>query len=37
MVTGENMVAKASMFTDTALFDPNGVLDLAVRGNVPVG
>ena len=37
MVTGENMVAKASMFTDTALFDPNVVLDLAVRGNVPVG
>ena len=37
MVTGENMVAKASMFTDTALFDPNVVLDLAIRGNVPVG
>lgn len=37
MVTGENMVAKASMFTDTGLFDPNVVLDLAIRGNVPVG
>ena len=37
MVTGENMVAKASMFTDTALFDPNVVLELAIRGNVPVG
>ena len=37
MVTGENMVAKASMFTDTGLFDPNIVLDLAIRGNVPVG
>lgn len=37
MVTGENMVSKASMFTDTALFDPNVVLDLAIRGNVPVG
>ena len=37
MVTGENMVAKASMFTDLALFDPNVVLDLATRGNVPVG
>ena len=37
MVTGENMVAKASMFTDTGLFDPNTVLDLSIRGNVPVG
>jgi len=37
MVTGENMVSKASMFTDTGLFDPNAVLDLATRGNVPVG
>ena len=37
MVTGENMVAKASMFTDNGLFDPNTVLDLATRGNVPVG
>ena len=37
MVTGENMVSKASMFTDAGLFDPNVVLDLAIRGNVPVG
>ena len=37
MVTGENMVAKSSMFTNTGLFDPNTVLDLASRGNVPVG
>ena len=37
MVTGENMVAKSSMFTDNGLFDPNTVLDLSIRGNVPVG
>ena len=37
MVTGENMVAKSSMFTNNGLFDPNTVLDLATRGNVPVG
>ena len=37
MVTGENMVAKASMFTDNGLFDPNTVLDLSIRGNVPIG
>lgn len=37
MVTGENMVAKASMFTDDGLFDPNMVLDLSIRGNVPTG
>lgn len=37
MVTGENMVAKSSMFTGTGLFDPNTVLDLSIRGNVPVG
>lgn len=37
MVTGENMVAKASMFTDNGLFDPNTVLDLSIRGNVPTG
>lgn len=37
MVTGENMVSKASMFTTPGLFDPNTVLDLATRGNVPVG
>jgi len=37
MVTGENMVAKASMFTDSGLFDPNTVLDLGTRGNVPTG
>lgn len=37
MVTGENMVAKSSMFTTTGLFDPNTVLDLSIRGNVPVG
>ena len=37
MVTGENMVSKATMFTSTGLFDPNTVLDLATRGNVPVG
>ena len=35
MVTGENMVAKSSMFT--SIFDPNTVLDLSIRGNVPVG
>ncbi len=37
MVTGENMVSKSSMFTGNGLFDPNTVLDLATRGNVPVG
>ena len=37
MVTGENMVSKTAMFTDNGLFDPNTVLDLATRGNVPVG
>ena len=37
MVTGENMVAKSTMFTNNGLFDPNTVLDLSVRGNVPVG
>ncbi|MGM9590083.1 MAG: hypothetical protein ACI3V0_07940 [Faecousia sp.] len=37
MVTGENMVGKSSMFTSNNLFDPNTVLDLATRGNVPVG
>ena len=37
MVTGENMVSKATMFTSTGLFDPNTVLDLSIRGNVPVG
>lgn len=37
MVTGENMVSKASMFTDYGLFEPNAVLDLATRGNVPTG
>ena len=37
MVTGENMVGKATMFTTPGLFDPNTVLDLATRGNVPVG
>ena len=37
MVTGENMVSKSSMFTDNGLFDPNTVLDLSIRGNVPVG
>ena len=37
MVTGENMVAKSSMFTGNGLFDPNTVLELSVRGNVPVG
>ena len=37
MVTGENMVSKSSMFTNNGLFDPNTVLDLATRGNVPVG
>ena len=37
MVTGENMVAKPSMFTDNGLFDPNTVLDLSLRGNVPTG
>lgn len=37
MVTGENMVSKSTMFTNNGLFDPNTVLDLSVRGNVPVG
>ncbi len=37
MVTGENMVSKSSMFTGNGLFDPNTVLDLSLRGNVPVG
>lgn len=37
MVTGENMVAKPGMFADNGLFDPNTVLDLATRGNVPTG
>ena len=37
MVTGENMVGKPTMFTDNGLFDPNTVLDLSIRGNVPVG
>ena len=35
MVTGENMVHYASQFTDLNLFNPNVVLDLANRGNVP--
>ena len=35
MVTGENMVHYASQFTDLSLFNPNVVLDLANRGNVP--
>ncbi len=35
MVTGENMAWKGSMFTDNGLFDPNTILDLALRGNVP--
>ena len=35
MVTGENMVHYASQFTDLSLFNPNVVLDLASRGNVP--
>lgn len=37
MVTGENMVAKPSMFTSTGVFDPNAILDLSIRGNVPTG
>ena len=37
MVTGENMVAKSSMFINNGLFDPNTILDLGTRGNVPVG
>ena len=35
MVTGENMVHYSSQFTDLQLFNPNVVLDLANRGNVP--
>ena len=35
MVTGENMVHYASQFTDLSLFNPNVVLDLTNRGNVP--
>lgn len=37
MVTGENLVAKPSMFTSTGVFDPNAILDLSIRGNVPTG
>lgn len=35
MVTGENMVHYPSQFTDLGLFNPNSVLDLTTRGNVP--
>ena len=35
MVTGENMAWYASQFTDLNLFNPNAVLDLTNRGNVP--
>lgn len=35
MVTGENMVHYPSQFTDLSLFNPNSVLDLTNRGNVP--
>ena len=35
MVTGENMVHYSSQFTDLSLFNPNVVLDLSNRGNVP--
>ena len=35
MVTGENMVHYSSQFTDLQLFNPNVVLDLTNRGNVP--
>ena len=35
MVTGENMVHYSSQFTDLQLFNPNVVLDLSNRGNVP--
>lgn len=35
MVTGQNMVWYSKQFTDQGLFDPNMVLDLQIRGNVP--
>ena len=35
MVTGQNMVWYSKQFTDLGLFDPNLVLDLQIRGNVP--
>ena len=35
MVTGQNMVWYSKQFTDLGLFDPNMVLDLQIRGNVP--
>lgn len=35
MVTGENMAHYPSQFTDLNLFNPNSVLDLTVRGNIP--
>lgn len=35
MVTGENMAWYSSQFTDLNLFNPNVVLDVANRGNVP--
>lgn len=35
MVTGQNMVWYSKQFTDLGLFDPNVVLDLQLRGNVP--
>ena len=35
MVTGQNMVWYSKQFTDLGLFDPNLVLDLQLRGNVP--
>lgn len=35
MVTGENMAHYPSQFTDLSLFNPNSVLDLTTRGNIP--
>lgn len=35
MVTGENMAHYPSQFTDLNLFNPNSVLDLTTRGNIP--
>ena len=35
MVTGENMAWYSDQFTRTPIFDPNTVLDMTSRGNVP--
>lgn len=37
MVTGESMAWKSTLYTNKGLFDPNLVLDIASRGDVPNG